>query len=121
MFKKLITHLYRKYGQPDIVAVTRMQMLGTPQAVEVLDLPLPERKLISQEAKTLLDSHVLKLAFSNVKNRIMKHIQNEAPTAEVIFYDRFSINGVALIEDELNSYADFSVEDKEEFDPQEVF
>lgn len=113
MFKKLITKLYNKYCTPkyNIVELTKVQMLGTTQPTEVLDLPNSERKQIADEAKTILDSEVFKLAVNNVKQRLMMHIQLEAPTAEIIFYDRFSINGVALVEDELRSYSDFTLEE----------
>lgn len=120
MFKKLIRKLYFKYCSPDIVAMTRLQMLGTSQAVEVLDLPHSERKLIAQEARTLIESEVLKLAFNNVKSRVMRHIQNEAINAEVIFYDRFSINGASLVEDELKSFAEYEDSEMEVDDELEI-
>ena len=75
--------------------------------------------MIADEAKTIVQSEVFKLAISNVKNRVMKHIQNEAQTAEIIFYDRFSINGVYLIEDELGSFAEFLPTDLDEFEENE--
>lgn len=118
MFKKLIEKLYKKYCKPQlsVVELTRLQMLGTSQSIEVLDLPLSEVKQISEEAKTLLQSAVLKMAFDNVKNRVMRHIQNEAQTAEIIFYDRFTINGVSLVEDELKGFANIIPEDGGDFD-----
>ncbi len=120
MLKKLIKKLYLKYCEPDLVSMTRLQMLGTTQSVDVLDLPNTERKEISDEAKMLLESEVLKLAFSNVKNRCMNHIQTQAETTDIILHDRFSINGACLVEDELNAFADFVPGDSNEFDPQDV-
>lgn len=96
-------------------------MLGVTMAAEILDLPRPEQKQIMEEARTLLESSVLKLAIDNVKNRAMKHIQEEALTAEVIFYDRFIINGASLVEAELKYYADMTFEsDDESFDEQGI-
>lgn len=122
MFKKLIEKLYKKYCAPkySIVEMTRIQMLGVPQSVEVLELPPTERKQIAEEAKMLLESEVLRLAINNVKRRVMTHIQNEAQTAEIIFYDRFTINGVCLLEDELNSYSEFNPDKNDPLDEFEV-
>lgn len=122
MFKKLIEKLYFKYCTPkySIVEMTRLQMLGTAQSIPVLDLPANDRKAIAQEARTILTSAVLKMAFDNVKQRVMKHIQNEAQTAEIIFYDRFTINGVCLVEDELESYLEVGPDNDDDFDESEA-
>lgn len=123
MFKKLVKRLYEKYypQKLSVVEMTRLQMLGTPLSPDILDFPDSEKKQIAEEARMLLTSEVLRLAINNVKNRAMKHIQNEAQTAEIIFYDRFTINGACLVEDELRAYADMMFDGGEEFNEHEVY
>ena len=122
MFKTIIKKLYFKYyGEPDVVAMTRTQLMGVPMTPEVLDLPLPEQKQIAEEAQMILSSEVFKLAVNSVKNRLLKHIQNEAATADIIFLDRFSINGADMVKEELESYAGFEIDSHEEFDKHDVF
>lgn len=101
--------------------MTRLQTVGITMATEVMDLPATDKKQISDEAKTLLESVVLKMAIDNVKHRALTDIQMRAPTAETIFYDRFTINGAALVEDELRAYADMEFDEGEEFDKHEVY
>lgn len=117
MLKKIIKKLYLKYCSADLVAVTRIQMGATPFEVYDLDeLPNNERKDISKEADYLLNNAVFKMAVSNVKARLMAHIRDEAPDATAIFCDRFSINGVYLLEQELDSYL-YLQEETDNFNP----
>lgn len=119
MFKRFIDWLYVKYGSKNWVALTRTQLQGVTFEHSLEDLSDSERKDIAKEAQTILDSAVFKLAVNNVKARVEAHIRNEAPTAEVIFFDRMTINGVFLLEEELNSYLEVDEETAQEFDKYE--
>ena len=116
MFQKFIDKLYEKWGSRDVVAMTRTQLLNTTQEFQVEELGLVDRKQVATEAAALLKNEILLMALNNVKRRLMTHIQEEAPTAEAIFLDRFSINGVNLVENELQSYAELDLQPDEKFD-----
>lgn len=116
MFKKIIDWLYIRCGSKNIVACTRLQMLGTNQEFQVEELGEVDRKSLALDAVMVLQSPAYQTAVNNVKGRIMKHIQEDAPNANVIFYDRFTINGVKLIEEELASYAEMDVQAQEQYD-----
>lgn len=120
MFKKFIDWLYVKYGSENWVALTRIQLQGTTFEHSPEDLGEADRRVVADEAKTILRNEIFKLALNNVKARIEEHIRNVAPTAEIIFYDRMSINGVKLLEEELISYAEVQEEDQSEFDEHET-
>jgi hypothetical protein len=116
MFKKTIDWLYWKYGSHNIVALTRAQMVGTTHGLEIGELGLVDRKQLANESQVILDSPAFKLAINNVKSRIMRHIQEEAADTTEIFYDRWTINGVKKIEEELEEYAEMDVQPTEKFD-----
>lgn len=117
MLKKFIDKLYLKWGSHNIVAMTREQMTGVNQEFKIEELGEKDQKILAVDAKVVLESPAFKIAVDNVKTRIMRHIQNEAPSADVIFYDRFSINGVNLVEEELRNYAELDFQPNEEFNP----
>ena len=105
MFKKLITRLYKKYGQPDVVSMTREQMQGVTHEFDISSLQGKDQVLVAKSAKDVLANEVFQMAVNNVKDRVMKHVREEAGSAEIIFYDRFTINGVSLLVEELEDYA----------------
>lgn len=119
MLKKFIDKLYQKWGTPNVVEMTRIQLTGTAQRFEVDALGLVDRKTVVGEATALLQNEILLMAFNNVKHRLLTHIQEEAPTAEAIFLDRFSINGVSLVEEELQSFAELDIQPDEPFNKHE--
>jgi hypothetical protein len=115
-FKRWVKRLYVKYGQPDLVALTRIQTAGIGRKVELGDLTKEEQKMIAAEARTILNSETFKLVYNNVTSRLLFHIQTEAPDLTAIMYDRYSINGAALIREELEEYAENAVLPEEDFD-----
>lgn len=120
LIKKFAIWLYLKCVEPDLVAITRKQLQGLTEPVRLIDLDGESREVISNEAKTVLKNVAFQLAVNNIKNSLLRHIQLEAPDIETIKYDRFSINGVSLIEDELNFYVEELQEYDGEFDPHEM-
>lgn len=120
MFKKFANWLYRKYGDRDVVSMTRIQLLGTTHKFDIEELPPPDRKRIATEAKMLLESPAYLMAINNVKRRVMTHIQDTAENADVIFYDRMIINGVKLLEEEIQDFASIDEQPTEMFDPLEA-
>ncbi len=115
MFKKLLKKLYLKHCDPDLVGLTRKQMQGVVQEFKVDELDPSERKIIANEAITVLQNPAFLAAMNNVKRRLMAHIQEEAPDATVIFVDRWCINGASMVQEELENYAMIDLEVREPF------
>jgi len=111
-----IKKMYVKYGEPDLVALTRLQTANVKKEVDVFDLGKTECKAVAVEAKTVLNSEAFKIAYNNVTARLLFHIQTEAQDLNAIMYDRYSINGVALIREELESLAENISSQNEDFD-----
>jgi hypothetical protein len=111
-----IKKMYVKYGEPDLVALTRLQTANVKKEVNVFDLGKTECKAVAIEAKTVLNSEAFKIAYNNVTARLLFHIQTEAQDLNAIMYDRYSINGVALIREELESLAENISSQNEDFD-----
>jgi 2-methylisocitrate lyase-like PEP mutase family enzyme len=107
--------MYLKYGQPDLVSLTRIQTAGVNRVV-VPELTKDEQKAVAAEARTILNSETFKLVYNNVTARLLFHIQTEAPDLTAIMYDRYSINGAALIREELEELAENEQAPEEEFD-----
>ena len=116
MFKKIILRLSERYRKPDIVALTRQQMVGVTYEISLDDYPEDQREFLSKSARDVLTNEAFKMACYNLKARILKYIRDEAPTANSIMYSRFSVNGIALVEDELASLADLGKDKAEPFD-----
>ena len=116
MFKKIIDSLYQRYGTKDVVAMTRRQTIGTTYEVDFSDYPADQREFLSKSARDVLQNEAFKMVCYNLKARILKYIRDEAPTANSIMYSRFSVNGIALVEDELASLADLGKDKAEPFD-----
>ncbi len=120
MFKKLINWLYKKYGSQDIVAMTKQQIFGTTQELQLEELGAADQKQLATEAEMVLRSPAFLMAINNVKRRLMTYIQDEAPDAQAIFLTRFSINGVKLVEEELQNYTDLDVQSYQPFNKHEL-
>lgn len=120
MLKKLITKLYLKYGQPDMVALTREQLQGTRPVMIPSELPLDEQKAVAADARTVLNSVAYQMAHNNVTARLLYHIQTQAPDLTAIMYDRYSINGAALIREELEEMAENPENPDDTFNPHDL-
>lgn len=108
--------MYRKYGDRDIVAMTRSQMQGVTHEFDVSDLKGKNRKELAMGSKDVLNNEAFQTAINNVKVRVLVHIRDKAQSAEQIFYDRFTINGIELLKEELEDYAFLHEEDVGNFD-----
>jgi hypothetical protein len=115
LLKKIVTRLYEKYGDVNWTKMTRLQLQGTTFEQSPENLNEKDRKVVANNANTVLRNEAFKLAINNVKSKLENHIRYEATDAQMIFYDRMTINGVALLENELQSYADMDIHSQEPY------
>ena len=116
MFKKLISKLYLRYCEPDLVRMTRIQLMGVQEEAKLTKLSQTEIREFITESQTILASEVFKVALNNVKVRLRDYIQNEAPTFKSLLFARYTINGVGLIEEELIKYSNSELDIEGDFD-----
>lgn len=102
--RALINWLYRKWGSKDVVAMTREQLFGVNLYSKEFDfgtLPQNERNYLSLEAAAILDNPTFQMALSLCKERFFRHARDVAQDDLIMFCDRFSINGVSAVEEQL--------------------
>lgn len=113
---KLGKWLYLKYGSADIVAMTRTQLKVLPVEFDLLLMEPEERRMLAEEAKRYKDDPFLNKVFGMVIKDLKERIVYHANSETELFCDRFSINGVALIQERIEELA-MEVEPKDqEFD-----
>lgn len=114
-FIKLINFLYRKYGTPDVVRMTRIQLELFKNSIPFESLTDEQKERYCREANALLNNHF----FLNVLNETVDGIKESMvlkTEAQNIVYDRFSINGLVLLRERITNYALQKNEGEEEFD-----
>ena len=121
MFKilgKLGKYLFLRFGQSDIAEMTRQQ-LQCFDKFEIVVRTEEEQEKFNRGACDLLENSIFLLVADEVIHNLKEHMLfKTAP--ENLIYDRFSINGVALLKERLNYYASFKLEVETEFDPHEL-
>lgn len=111
----LINFLYRKYGTPDVIGMTRAQLELFQKPIDFSSMSKEVQERYCREAKNLLSNHVLQNVLNETVEGIKEGIFFKTEEKNII-YDRFSINGIHLIKDKLRAYATQIEEEDGDFD-----
>lgn len=114
---RIVNWLYFRFGTRDIVAMTRLQMMGVDLTIGEANLDniaLNEKMAIANEAQSILDSGVFKMAVDIVKERFMRHARDQADGELQMFCDRFSINGASMVWEEIDRLSKLVAEPQEQ-------
>lgn len=110
---KLGRWLYLKYGEVDVVGMTRAQLNVLPKEFDLDSMEPQERLIFVEDARRYKQDEFLNKIFGivikDLKERIVYHSRNEME----LFCDRFSINGVSLLQEKIEEIA-AEKEDKDE-------
>jgi hypothetical protein len=117
MFKRLIEKLYFKWGRVDICKMTRKQ-LGVfnkpehPQGKSEQDSFYMEAQSLSKNSAL---NFILDELVEDIKEEMILHTEEEN-----MIHDRFTINGVSLLKERLESYGSLAPNLEVEFDKYSV-
>jgi len=113
--KKLIKYLYHRFCEPDVVSMTRKQLGLFANPINVSNLAANEQDVFCQRCKDLLMNDT----FNQVCDEVVDGIKDQMfhnTESKYLIYDRFSINGVALIKERLEAYVSQIEKKEQEFD-----
>lgn len=97
--------LYFRYCDPDIVAVTRLQLRGVGANTNLEEMSAQKRQGYLKEAKALSQNRVLKDIINTIIHEQINFSITRANTWEESCFGRFSINGASLVQERLQLLA----------------
>lgn len=117
---KIGQYLYLKYGQPDFAAMTRAQLWGRPKETNFKKLSDEEQKIITADCSVLDKNPSFHFVVNEIINEMVQHIAYEANNEMMMLCDRFTINGVSLLEERIKKYSAMVEQPEEPFDKHEI-
>ncbi len=119
MFKKLISKLYQKYCDPDVAAMTRMQLgyFNEPDVFE--DLTDKQREIHYDESKRLKENKTLNYIFDKLVSEVKDSVWHKSVNEHII-YDRFTLNGIYMVKERLEALAVLGKEEEEKYDKHSI-
>ena len=105
MLKKIVRWLYTRYGEPDIVGMTRVQMYSVNPNIDMEGMNADQLKMYAQKALILQEDEVLNDILNQVCNEQAEFVIGQAQTWEQALCGRFTINGVALVRERIQNAA----------------
>ncbi len=115
----LINYLYKKYGTPDVIGMTRFQLELFKNPIAFDEMAKSQKDKYCKEAQNLMANNVLNNILDEVVEGIKKNMLLVTDDKNII-YDRFSINGLFIFKERLQSYAAQAEQQEEEFDQYEA-
>jgi len=113
----IIKKLYWKYCDPDIVAMTRIQLHGIGSAIDLTAMSDSKRKNYIQHCYELSRDVIL----NDIINRICREQTNEAINRANDWmqtcFARFTINGAALVQERITAFASEYVDKSQQNKP----
>lgn len=126
MIKKFIRYLYQRYGEPDVIGMTRIQLGLYYKPVDWLGIALPDQQVFNQNCdKAIKDGYIMRII-----DELVDEFRNEAiggsrdisgrpmvtDEEENLRRFRYMIYGLHLFTERLFAYAGKSLEERPTFD-----
>lgn len=119
-FKKKIRKWYFKYCEPDIVAMTRIQMSGVGPEIVWGDMSEEERDLLVANTETLMNNTAFHVIIDHVISAQRNYAINLSTDWEEVKFARGQISGASLVREIVEKISSMAEKGDVEFNPYEV-
>jgi len=119
MLERFAKWLYVKYGKPDLIALTREQLGLYTAKVDLAAMSPEQLSVMAVEAKEMRNSDIYKFVQNLTLQGLRDHIIEQA-TDQQLIYDRLSINGVYLFDENIELIESYKPQ-KVDFDKHSIF
>ena len=96
-FENIIKRLYWRYCKPDIVAMTRLQMLGIPPELKLEELSHERQQTIYHAAESLLENTAFKTIINGLKHAQRDNLLRNEPSKKQVEYAYYRIDGFSTV------------------------
>lgn len=117
LFKKLAHYLYLKYGDINFTEMTRLQLQGVSDKVDLNNLDTDTRTSFLVECDQLLKNEVLNQIIKDIEQDCVNKIVYEVKSEQEANFNRFTINGASLVVERLKKYSSQLPKKETNFDP----